>query len=167
MGAGFGAAQNKVSGVDFLPGTEQKTNATGFKIYGGYQFNKNWAAEMSYVDLGKFSAQSNFLNTTVKTSAFTLSAIGSLPVSDQFSVFGKLGLAAKTTNVDEFTPSYNYTYSEKKTTTAPLIGFGAEYRFTPSLALRGEYEYIGETKIGERDAKISNGLMSVSLRYSF
>ncbi len=168
LGAGVGYAQNKLSDNVFPSGTSEKTNDIGFKIYGGYQFTPNWAVEAEYLNFGKYSA--NYPgdgSDQAKTSGLGISAVGTLPLSAQFALLGKLGVLAKYTKANSYDNSGNSFYSQNKTTTAVLLGLGAEYRFTQNFALRGEYEYAGKTSIGNAGAKINNSLLSVSARYSF
>ncbi|RFB74110.1 MULTISPECIES: outer membrane beta-barrel protein [unclassified Herbaspirillum] len=166
-GVSAGYAQNKASGINFLAGTSKKESDTGFKVFGGYQFTPNWAAELEAVDFGKFQADSTFLTSRVKASAIGASVIGSYPLSSEFSVFGKLGAAAKFTKVDESAPIIGYKYSQKKTSGSVLAGVGAEYKLSAQLSLRAEYEYFGKTSVGETTGKLTNSLASLGLRYSF
>ena len=57
----------------------------GFKIFGGYQFHRNIAAEVGYGML--------FDKSDVEVSALEFVAVGMFPVANQISVIGKLGLA--------------------------------------------------------------------------
>jgi len=92
VGGSVGYAKNTLSDAFPPSGTSQKTSATGFKLYGGYQFNSNWAAELEYVNFGKYSADSANLHSTAKASGLGMSAVGTLPLSEQFSLFGKAGV---------------------------------------------------------------------------
>jgi len=169
-GASAGYAQNKVSGINFIPGTTQKSSDTGFKIFGGYQFSPIWAVELEAVNFGKFQANSASLNSRVKASALGASVIGSYPFSNEFSVFGKLGAAAKFTDVDErgtTTGAGASTYSQKTTSGNVLAGVGAEYQLSKQFNLRAEYEYFGKTSVGNNGAKLTNSLASVGLRFHF
>ena len=64
LGAGYGQSEAavdkaKINGA-YVTGsyTSASTTAdetdTGWKLFGGYQFTRNWAVELAYVDLGKF-----------------------------------------------------------------------------------------------------------------
>lgn len=167
LGASVGYAKSTLSDAYFPTGSVEKTNQAGFKLYGGYQFNRNWAAELEYVNFGKYSADSANLHSTAKASGLGLSAVGVLPLSEQFSLFGKAGVLAKMVKADERNNSGSYIYSQKSTKFAPLLGFGAEYRLTPEMSVRAEYEYAGKTRVGENDAKLTNNLLSVGVRYQF
>ena len=62
---------------------------TAFRILGGYQFHPNLAAELAYTDFGSVGVA----GTNVEGNAIELVAVGSWPVADRFSVYGKLGFA--------------------------------------------------------------------------
>ena len=165
----MGYAQNKITNNNYTmpPGSSEKTSDTGFKIYGGYQFSKNWAVEAEYVNFGQYKETEPAAHSIVKASGFGVSAVGTLPLSDQFALFGKLGVLAKSTDTNDYNATGNSVYSQSKITAAALLGLGAEYRFTQNLALRAEYEYAGKTSVGENGGKLNNSLLSVSARYSF
>jgi OOP family OmpA-OmpF porin len=68
----------------------------GFKAFGGYQFNRYFALEAGYFDLGKFG----YTATTVPPAGMTglskinggnVDAVGILPLSGRFSVFARIG----------------------------------------------------------------------------
>ena len=72
-------------------------NDTGWKLFGGYQFHRNWAIEGSYYDLGKFNASGVVTGTatpasvSAKIKGWGVTAVGILPLQQNFSLFGKLG----------------------------------------------------------------------------
>jgi len=57
----------------------------GYKILGGYQFHRNFAAEVAYGFL--------FDKNDVEVTALELVAVGMWPIANQLSVIGKLGFA--------------------------------------------------------------------------
>lgn len=165
VGTGVGSASNTMSGINWGSGVSEKTNATGFKMYGGYQFNPYLAVELQYVDFGEYKADQGSYHGTVKTSGLGMSAVGLWPLSDQFSLFGKLGAISKMRDYKEDDRAYRN--EGKSTKVAALLGVGAEYRFTTGLSLRAEYEHAGKTGLGDDDAKLANKLLSVGVRYQF
>ena len=167
VGAGIGYAQNKINNVDFASDSNQSNSATGLKLYAGYQFNDNWAAELEYANLGKFSNDSAYFHTSARASGLGMSALGMLPLSKEFTLLGKLGVFAKISDVEEYATSGNYSYSAKSVRLNPMAGIGAEYHLTSNITVRGEYEYFGQSSIGDNNAKLSNDLLSISVRYSF
>ena len=65
----------------------------------GYQFNQNWSAELGYTSFGTlFKSHDNDFNASQKANAWTLSAIGTVPLGDRFGVFGRVGAARYETN---------------------------------------------------------------------
>src|SRR3954466_11182768 len=60
---------------------------TAWNFFGGYQFHRNFAAEIGYQNLG----QVNFVGGDRDAKVWDLVAVGMLPVANQLSVYGKLG----------------------------------------------------------------------------
>lgn len=129
-------------------GMRVEDNDTAFKVFGGYKFNKNFALEGSYFELGKF----NFTSTTSPTGTMDgsinirgvgLDAVGILPFNKQFSGFGRVGVHYDTVR-DQFrstgaVPSpmesfpHEYAFNLK-------VGLGLQYDFNESVGMRGEWE---------------------------
>lgn len=146
-------------------------SGSGFKIFGGYNLHKNVAVEFGYVDLGSASlgiditAPAAFnAKAEYDASGFFADVVGKLPVTNDFTVFGKVGVIASTV---EATYSGDFVGSDKATETNVKFGVGAEYAFTKQFAVRGEFErYQGlgkEETTGETDVD----LVSVGLTYKF
>lgn len=104
-----------------------KNNPTGFGVFGGYTINQNFAVEAEYIDLGSIAAA----GLSSKTDAWGVSAIGSYPINEQFSVFGKLGFARSTMKQ---TPAYT-----AKNTSA-TYGLGGQYNASQSVGVRFGWE---------------------------
>lgn len=167
MGASVGYANNKMSNVTLSPQTSVKNNSAGIKLYGGYQISANLAAELEYVSFGKHSFTSPRFNGSVKSAGLGLSMVGILPLSSEFSLFGKAGGMAKFTRAQETYSFSSDAYKQNATKVVPMLGLGAEYKLTPALALRAEYEYVGKSTVGDDHAKLQNSLISAGLRYNF
>jgi OOP family OmpA-OmpF porin len=135
---------------------------TGYKIFGGYQFNQYIGVELAYVDLGQasysgFSGAAPVTGGTVKTSGLNISAVGTLPLSSGFALFGKAGLyvwEAKANDVTGGVP-----FSEKQDGTDLSLGIGASYDFTKNFAIRAEWERF--KAVGDID------LLSIGVVYKF
>jgi OOP family OmpA-OmpF porin len=121
---------------------------TAYKIFGGYQFNRNFSLEGGYFNLGKFtynalSATVGPLNGTYEVEGLNLDAIGTLPLNDRFSIFGRIGA------------QYAYTHdtfnsigllpagaiNPSKYDTNLKLGLGLQYDFNPSVQMRAEVEH--------------------------
>ena len=131
---------------------------TGYKLFGGYKFNKNFALEGGYFDLGKFS----FVATTVPPGTLTgqiklrginLDALGILPITNNFSAFGRVGV-----HYTEARDTFSGTGAVVVTNPRPSkkeanlkVGVGVQYDVTPSLGLRAEAErYRINDAVGNR-----------------
>lgn len=116
---------------------------TGYKIFGGYEFNRNFGVELAWVDLGKASYSGTFLGLpvtggSVKTSGLNISAVGTLPLSSSFALFGKLGLFSWESKASDVTGGVPF--SGKEDGSDVSFGIGASYNFTKNLAIRAEWE---------------------------
>ena len=127
VSAGALAQQSMSTVPNFYIGAEvgQADNSvddTGFKIFGGYQFHKNIAAEVGY---GMLIDKDN-----VEVNVLEAVGVGIFPLTPNFSIFGKLGLA----NVDVKTSgasddNFELTY-----------GVGVQWDFTRNLGVRGTWQ---------------------------
>lgn len=95
----------------------------------GYQFNPFFALEAEYVDFGNFGED----EVEGKLKGFGLSAVGRLPLTDSFGIYGKAGAFASAFDVDAFNESE--TYDE----VSPFVGAGVDFRVTPALTAFAEY----------------------------
>ena len=126
----------------------------GFKLFGGYQVNKYLGVEGGFVDFNDVRASSTVpggsVYTTAENDAWTLAAVGTLPVGKGFSVFGKLGLNSwssnlKTVSTDEFGDTVSAT--EGSNDFDFFYGLGASYALLDNIELRAEIERY---KFGDR-----------------
>ncbi|WP_415838198.1 outer membrane beta-barrel protein, partial [Polaromonas hydrogenivorans] len=146
--------------------------STGYKIFGGYQVNKNFAVEGGYFDLGNFgytatTVPAGTLDGRIKLRGLNLDLVGTLPLSEKFSVFGRAGL-----NYAQARDSFSGTGAvqvanpnPRKNDTNYKLGLGLQYALTESLAVRAEAErYRVNDAIGNRGHV---DLVSVGLIYRF
>src|SRR5712692_369437 len=121
VGLGGGRSENKDLGND-------KDNA--WRAFVGYDFNKFFALEAGYVDLGATESGS----TNARIRGPELVGILSLPVTDEFAIFAKGGahrLETKTSN-----PFGSSTDRDTRAT----YGAGLKYAFNNNVSVRGELE---------------------------
>ncbi|HEY9104307.1 porin, partial [Chitinimonas sp.] len=105
-----------------------KTDTT-YSVFGGYQFHPNFAAEVAYRDLGKVDN----LDERYKAHAIQASLVGSYAVSNEVSVFGRLGVASL--KIEDSGPDF----SDSVRKTKAVFGVGARYAVTKEFGIRGEY----------------------------
>lgn len=143
--AGVGVGQSKAK--DWCGGGGADTcddKDTAWKVFGGYQFTPNFAAEIGYSKLGKFHASLAGLTDDAKVTAWELSALGAWPILPRFSVFGRLGLYRAT--VKETT---NFAGDFEHDNNDWTFGVGLQYDVTRNLGIRGEWQRY--RKIGGGD----------------
>ena len=145
---------------------------TGYKLWGGYQFNRNFALEGGYFNLGKFgfvatTVPAGTLTGNIKLQGLNLDAVGILPITEKFSAFGRLGLnyaEAKDTFAGTGAVRVANPNPSKRDTNYKL-GLGLQYDFTQSLGLRAEAErYRINDAVGNKG---DIDLFSLGLVYRF
>jgi OmpA-OmpF porin, OOP family len=127
---------------------------TGWKIFGGYMFNRHFGVEAAYVNLGEVSYSGTFggfpvTDGKIEVTGFNIAALGSYPISEQFSVFGKLGLFMWDAEASDTTGGAPF--SDTADGTDVSFGVGVSYNFTRNLGLRAEWEMF---KTNEADATL-------------
>jgi OmpA-OmpF porin, OOP family len=103
---------------------------TAWKIFGGYQINRNFGVELGYADLGKITVSAGGSSLSVETTSWDLVGVGSFPMANQFSIYGKLGFNRTETKAG----------SAKDNGTDLTFGAGVRYDFSRNLGVRGEWQ---------------------------
>jgi OOP family OmpA-OmpF porin len=161
-----------LSGGFTTPSISDDDRNTGYKIFGGYQFNRNFALEGGYFDLGKFGFTANTvpagtLSGNIKIRGLNLDLVGILPITEKFSAFGRAGV-----NYADARDSFTGTGAVRVTNPSPStrdtnykVGLGLQYAFTEALAMRAEVErYRINDAVGNKG---DVDLVSVGLVYRF
>lgn len=122
---------------------------TVWKAFAGYRFSPYFAIEGAYTDLGEASAGTTItapvaggLNTTVESDAWTLSALGILPLTPNFSLFGRAGINHWDMDISTVGAGSGTiaTASSSDDGTDWVYGAGGMFALTPNLSLRAEWE---------------------------
>ena len=95
---------------------------TSIKFLGGYQFHRHFAAEVGYGWL--------FDKNGAEVTALELVGLGIYPITNQLSIYGKLGLA----NIDV------ETRFGSQDSTELTFGAGLQYDITPKFGVRGQFQ---------------------------
>jgi len=139
--------KNSCSGVDGCDNTD-----TAWRVLGGYQFNRFFAAELGYHDFGKATAPAG----DTKARAWEVVGLASYPLTNEFSVYGKLG-------------GYNGKLegpTGDETNNQVTYGAGVRYDFTKQLGARAEwqrYNNMGGNNVVTTDVDV----LSAGLIYRF
>lgn len=122
-------------------------NPMVLRIAGGYHFSPQLAAEVGYsifgdsvIDYGNLGLGAG--KATMALRSFQVVAVGSLPLSPQFDLIGKLGLARNsgTLTGTGILAGVNASTSQSDL----LIGLGAQYHVTSSVSVRALYDNYGK-----------------------
>jgi OmpA-OmpF porin, OOP family len=111
---------------DGINGIEGDGSGLSGKVYGGYAISPNFALEAGVADLGHVDTSAG----TVKGHGEFVDAVGIAPLSDKWSLLGRVGLAH--VNLD--------TSNGDSSGTGLKFGLGAQYSLTSNTSLRGEWE---------------------------
>lgn len=153
------------------PSYTDNENDFGYKLFGGYQFNKYFALEGGYFNLGKFdyalSTGTGTAEGNIKIVGVNLDAVAILPVTEKFSLFGRLGA-----NYAQVKDSFGSTGSISITNTNPKksdlnykFGAGLQYAITDAVGIRLEAERY---RINDAVGNMGDiDLFSVGLTYRF
>jgi OmpA-OmpF porin, OOP family len=174
---GVSVGQTKIdTGVSGLTGTASLDESdTGYKIFGGYQFDQIWGVELQYADFGKASLKGNngdrftfegtqyeFLanNSEVSVKAKSLGAaiVAGYNVSSVVRPYVKLGLHRWDSDASVSSNAGNISISDNGTD--PFYGIGVQFSITDQLAARIEAEHY---KYDREKAQ----LISAALMYRF
>jgi OOP family OmpA-OmpF porin len=157
-GAGLGQAQSKIdddrinaaligAGATSTSITHDQHDAS-YKVFGGYQFNPYFGMEAGYFNLGEFGFKSTTTSPTgtldgrIKLTGMNIDMVGTLPVNDQLSLLGRVGVHNARAR-DTFTTTGGLSVSNPNPETKETnykVGFGFSYKFSQSMSLRGELE---------------------------
>jgi OOP family OmpA-OmpF porin len=153
---------------------EDRERDHGFKVFGGYQFHRNFGLEAGYFDLGEFgytarTAPPGSLTGDIRVKGFNLDLVGTLPLSQRFSVLGRVGVThSRTEGTFSATGAGRVPYASPNTSersTNAKYGVGVEYNFTDNLAMRLEAErYRIKDSVGNRG---DVDMFSIGLLYRF
>lgn len=132
-----------------LTGRSCNDTSTRWKVYAGLRLNRHTGLELAYADLGRATANSEVTSGKysglkgtgrAKASGFGLSAVGYLPMNDEFELFAKAGAFRWRNKLSYSAAGESVDFSESGVSFA--AGVGANYFFTEEIGLRAEYEVI-------------------------
>jgi OOP family OmpA-OmpF porin len=131
---------------------------TAYRLFGGYQFNRNFGLEAGFFDLGKFglnatTVPAGSLIGEIKNQGAHLDLVGTLPVTERLSALARIGAHyAKTRGnfrgTGAVTP-LNPIPSARETNVK--LGVGLQYAVNAAFLVRGEVErYQVSDSVGHR-----------------
>ncbi|MGQ7243813.1 porin family protein [Salinicola sp. V024] len=145
VGTGFSSLKNDDGDVgDFIESGSDDFDIDDdddnvYKAFVGYEYNRYFATEAFYADLGKTRLEGNDGSSAdLESHAYGLSLVGKLPVTDWLELFAKAGMAKWKTDVTGHLDSAS-AHMDDNDGIDPVYGAGAQLNFRP-LLVRAEYE---------------------------
>lgn len=134
--AGLGIGQSRYRSY---PATSENGRTEGWKVYGGYQFNKYLALEGGYVNLNDVEGVNGNVRTQIATEAWMLGPVLTYPLTNKLSLMARVGAAymqgdTRTKNGSALTVRSSDDGYE------PFYGVGARYAVFDNLGVRAEWE---------------------------
>jgi hypothetical protein len=152
----------------------------------GYRFMRSFSVEAGYIDLGKTSyhfsgsVEGPFpigsgaplpatANLTAKAKGPTLAALGILPLSPAWEVYGRLGvLFSKVTLTANITvANLPGSATESADSADALVGIGTAWHVGNRVTLRAEYTRFANVGDKEKTGETNIDLLNVGVTYSF
>ena len=135
---------------------------TGGKLYIGYKLNPSLALEGTYINFGEATARGPGGRVSLKTTAIGLGLAGRAPMSDRFSLVGRIGLAQVKAQ-----GTLDTVYSiggEDYNSAQAYFGIAAEFALTQKLRAVASADFSQTEYDGDSGAV---RLLSVGLQYEF
>ena len=145
---------------------------TGFKLFGGYQLNNNFAFEGGRFDLGNFGFTANTIPTGTSSGDYDvdgwfLDMVGTIPLTSKIDFLARAGFTHAYTTSHMYgtgaVPAVRPT--DRGSDSNPKLGLGLQYELTDNLDVRLEAErfHLDEPFANKGDVD----LLSLGVVYRF
>ncbi len=115
--------------------TLSQDSDVAYKLFGGYQFNDNWAAEFFWADMGQAEASSgSTLVGIVEYQSFGVGGLYQYPVTENWDVFATAGIG-------RLRNSFQLINAERVEDSFIYAGAGVMWNMAKTWDLRAEYDY--------------------------
>ena len=158
---GGGIGQTHLN-VDCASSVTCDATDTGGKLYVGYKFTPNLALEGTYLNFGEATARRPGGRASLKTTAIGFGLAGRAPLSERFTLVGRLGLAQ--IRADGTLDTGSMVGSDAQNTAQVYFGVAAEFALTKSLKAFASADFSQTEYDGDTGAV---RLLGVGLQYDF
>jgi len=152
---GWTNAAYSTSDFNYMTGSHIVSSGFGGGIDFGYQFTRNWAAQVGYTraartEVSNISMASNtpggitsLLNGSIATNIWDLALKGMLPLKQGFGVFAKAGVAYVNANVGGGLDQSNLgSMYQDNSQVLPEAGFGVSYDWNDNITTAISYTQV-------------------------
>lgn len=161
VSVGAGRSEYKLDG--------DSENKTAISLAFGQSLGENWGYELGYLNFGSLPMSGDdegvIFSDKLRVQSVYAAAVGTLPISEAFSLFAKAGLSLNYAKV-KGTATENgesFGYKDSDTKVGPMLGVGLAYNFTKQVAAMAEYRYFHEVI----DGGVKASALTAGIRYSF
>ncbi len=147
--------------------------AIAYRLAFGYQLNENLAVELGYRRFSNSDIATGVTNgytagASSKERAFDLVGKSIIPLTNQLSAYGKLGMAYVKANSQGYanaTDPYTASVSDYSNTLEPTFGLGISYALKPNVPIDFSWNRI--QKVGGNNHAPSSDFYAVGVSYYF
>jgi OmpA-OmpF porin, OOP family len=132
LGTGIGQAREKSGPFE---GSD-----TSFRVFGGYSFNRFFAAEAGYIDGGNIDDDIGPYRVSIASEGLYAAGLAKLPLGDNFELFAKLGWVFHDST--ETVSLGSQRNSESTSDSDFLFGGGVALKLGKNFQLRAEYDKV-------------------------
>ena len=145
---------------------------TSFGINGGYRFNRNFAVEAAWERLGDFSYSSSTGTDTIdgkfKANAVSLAGLGIYPLTPNWSLYGKAGLARTSVDLEASSQTGATAVSNQSHSGMGwLVGAGVTYDFSGGIFTKLGWDHYAAVGDAATTGKGSIDLYQVGVGMHF
>ncbi len=145
LGVGLGDFSNEIESVDDVD-IDFDSDDDASRIFAGWRFNRFFAVQLDYLDLGESNEAINLLNVQADTTAITPSFVATLPLGP-IELFAKAGIAFYDLEIS-FDDQAVFDDSGEDT----VYGAGIGLTLIDRLSLRLEYEKYDISEFADSEA---------------
>lgn len=164
--AGAASAQGYVGGVagltrygvDCSGTTSCDKSDSGYKVYGGYEFNPNWAVEVGYTDFGKTEGAVGAFRAEIEAQAISVVGVLRGQFANDWAGVVRLGIASVNSKL---TSNFGNT---SETEAKAYAGIGLEYAITKAFKLTASADFT-DAEVQDQTGGVK--MISLGLQYGF
>lgn len=145
VGVGLGDFSNEIDSLDDVD-IDFDADDDASRIFAGWRFNRFFALQLDYSDLGETNQAINLLNVSADTTALAPSLVGTLPLGP-VELFAKAGIAFYDL---EISLDNDVVFDESGNDV--VYGAGVGFTLLDRLSLRLEYEVYDISEFADSEA---------------
>ncbi|MES2997784.1 MAG: outer membrane beta-barrel protein [Pseudomonadota bacterium] len=169
----LGYANTHLNTEDKLKGSGLVNNGLAGRLAIGYQFTPNWAVELGYLKLRSTKTDippgpTPFTSFHFSQYAIDVAAKATLPLSNQFNAYGKVGVAYLTSTIQSKGDNgeAHLTAESHDRKWAPEAAVGVSYDITPNVSVDTSWTHIQQLG-NDRDRPGNIDFVAVGVGYNF